>query len=195
MKVGLKNIALILFIGIVAANLSGCETLKKKFIRKKSSKKVSPVLVPQDYRGIYPNDVLYNNHFNYWRAWTEDLINCLDTKASNKRERLAAARAVEDLQRMQDLLTGNKKEELTKYIKFYEGVQRKVELGQPGEIDASNIRNDLESRRRVIMRKFEPKEVKEYILKEEEAVKPIQTTEQTLPPSGKVLVEETLPEK
>ena len=189
MKAYLKTIASILLIGIVAVNLSGCETLKKKFIRKKSSKKVSPVLVPQDYRGIYPNDVLYSNHFNYWRTWTEDLINCLDTKASNKREKLAAARAVEDLERMQDLLTGDKKDELTKYIKFYEDVQRRVELGQPNDNDASRMMNDLESRRRVIMRKFEPKEVKAYILKEEEPVKPIQTTEQTLLPPG------TLPKK
>ncbi len=181
MKVYLKTIASILFIGIVAVNLSGCETLKKKFTRKQSLKKVSPVLVPYDYKGIYPNDVLYSNHFNYWRTWTEDLINCLDTKASNKREKLAAARAIEDLERMQDLLTGDKKYELTKYIKFYEDVQRRVELGQPNDNDSSSIRNDLESRRRVIMRKFEPKEVKAYILKEEEPVKPIQTTEQTLP--------------
>lgn len=181
MKLCLKGIASILFIGIVAANLSGCETLKKKFIRKQTSKKVSPVLVPQDYRGTYSNDVLYGNHFNYWRTWTEDLINCLDTKASNKREKLAAARAVEDLERMQDLLTGDKKAELTEYIKFYEDVQKKVELGQPNDNDASRMKNDLESRRRVIMRKFEPKEVKAYILKEEEPMKPIQTTEQTLP--------------
>lgn len=189
MKNAFKKIALLLTIGVIAVHLSGCETLKKKFVRKKSPTKVTPVLVPQDYKGIYPNDVLYSNHFNYWRSWTEDLINCLDTKASNKREKLAAARAVEDLQRMQDLLTGPKKEELTKYIKFYEGVQREVELGQPDNAVASNIRNDLESRRRVIMRKFEPKEVKEYILREEEPVKPIHTTEQTLSPAG------TLPEK
>src|SRR3989338_2813822 len=144
MKNGFKKIALLLSIGVIAMNLSGCETLKKKFIRKQSPKKVSPVLVPQDYRGIYPNDILYSNHFNYWRTWTEDLINCLDTKASNKREKLAAARAVEDLERMQDLLTGDKED-------------------------------------------------KAYILKEEETVKPIRTTEQTLPPTGKVLAEETLP--
>lgn len=181
MNSGSKKLALVLSVILMTAGLSGCESLKKKFIRKKPPKKVSPVLFPQDYKGIYPNDVLYSNHFNYWRAWTEDLIDCLDTKASNKRERLAAARAVEDLQRMQDLLTGEKKGELTKYIKFYQDVQRKVKLGQPNDIDASKMRNDLESRRRVIMREFEPKEVKAYILKEEEPIKPISTTEQTLP--------------
>jgi len=179
MKNNYRKVALILLV-LFTLSLSGCETLKKKFIRKQPPKKISPVLVPKDYRG-YPNDVLYSNHFNYWRAWTEDLINCLDTQGSNKRERLAAARAVEDLQRMQELLIEPKKEELSKYIKFYEGVQKKMDLGQPNGIDASEIRGDLESRRRVIMRQFEPKEVKAFILKEEEPIKPIQTTEQTLP--------------
>jgi len=181
MKNGYKKIALLLSLGIIVISLTGCETLKKKFIRKQSKKKVTPVLVPQDYRGIYPNDVLYSNHFNYWRTWTEDLIDCIDTKGSNKREVLAASRAIEDLQRMQELLTGPKKDELTKYIRSYENIQRKVELGQPSEIDASKIRSDLESSRRVIMRKFEPKEVKSFILKEEEPIKPIQIIEQTMP--------------
>ncbi|MDD4879815.1 MAG: hypothetical protein PHR22_05125 [Candidatus Omnitrophica bacterium] len=181
MRIAYKKAVLILAVAVAAMNMSGCETLKKKFVRKQSPKKVTPVLFPQDYKGIYPNAVLYSNHFNYWRSWTEDLMDCLDTQGSNKRERLAAARAVEDLQRMQDLLTAEKKEELTKYIKFYKGVQKKMDFGQPSKMEASSIRSDLESRRRVIMRKFEPSEVKAFILKEEEPIKPIQTTEQTLP--------------
>ncbi|MDD5072508.1 MAG: hypothetical protein PHX64_00975 [Candidatus Omnitrophica bacterium] len=181
MRVAYKKAVLILAVAVAVINMSGCETLKKKFTRKQSPKKVTPVLQPQNYKGIYPNAVLYSNHYNYWRTWTEDLMDCLDNQGSNKRERLAAARAVEDLQRMQDLLTGAKKEELAKYIKFYQGVQKKVDFGQPGKVEASSIRSDLESRRRVIMRKFEPSEVKAFILKEEEPIKPIQITEQTLP--------------
>ncbi len=181
MRIACKKTVLVLVVAMAVVNISGCEALKKKFVRKQSTKKVTPVLVPQDYKGIYPNAVLYSNHFNYWRSWTEDLMDCLDTQGSNKREKLAAERAVEDLQMMQSLLTAEKKEELAKYIKFYEGVQKKMELGQPEKMEASSIKNDLESRRRVIMRKFEPKEVKAYILKEEEPLKPIQTTEQTLP--------------
>ena len=181
MRIAYKKTVLILAVAVAVINMSGCETLKKKFTRKQNTKKVTPVLVPQDYKGIYPNAVLYSNHFNYWRSWTEDLMDCLDTQGSNKRERLAATRAVEDLQRMQELLTAEKREELTKYIKFYEDLQKKMELGQPDKMEASSIKSDLESRRRVIMRQFEPKQVKAYILKEEEPIKPIQTMEQTLP--------------
>ena len=181
MRIAHKKAVLVLAVAIAVMNMSGCETLKKKFTRKQNPKKVTPVLVPQDYRGIYPNAVLYSNHFNYWRSWTEDLMDCLDTQGSNKREKLAAARAVEDLQRMQELLTAEKKEELTRYIKFYEGVQKRVELGQPDKMEASSLKSDLESRRRVIMRQFEPTVVKAYILKEEEPIKPIRTTEESLP--------------
>ncbi len=166
---------------LTVSGLCGCESLKKKFVRKAPPKKVTPVLMPQDYKNVYPNDVLYNNHFTYWRTWTEDLMEGLRTKGSNKREVLAATRAVEDLQRMQDLLKSPKKEELDKYIKFYQTVRRKVELGQPTDVKASEMAGDLESRRRVIIRLFDPKEVKPFILQEEEPIKPIRTIEQSLP--------------
>lgn len=181
MKNGFKKIALILFINIIVLNLSGCETLKKKFIRKpKAGKKVSPVLVPQDYKGIYPNSALYDNHFIYWRTWTDDLMDCLSNESSNKRQVLAANRAVEDLERMQDLLKSPKKEALAAHIKVYERVLDKVRLVRPNKVLADSLWHDLETQRRLIIMEFEPKEVKAFILKEEEPIKPLQTIEQTL---------------
>jgi len=178
----LKRFSLLLLLAVLVLNLSGCETLKKKFIRKqKGTKKVSPVLVPQDYKGIYANEVLYDNHFIYWRTWTEDLMNCLENESSNKRQVLAASRAVEDLERMQDLLNSPKKEALEPHIKVYERILNKVRLGRPNEAVASSMWHDLESQRRVIIRQFEPKEVKAFILNEAEPIKPLKTIEQTLP--------------
>lgn len=181
MRTAAKKILTFMLAISLGLGLCGCETLKKKFIRKRSPKKITPVMMPQDYKGVYTNDVLYNNHFTYWRTWTEDLIDCLKTQGSNKREVLAAERAVEDLQRMQDLLNSPKKEELDKYIEFYESVQKKMGLGQPNEVQASKLVSDLESRRRVIIRLYETKAVKPFIIKEEEAIKPLNTIEQTLP--------------
>ena len=68
-----------------------------------------------------------------------------------------------------------------KHIKFYESIQGRLKMGQPTEVQASKMISDLESRRRVIMRMFETKEVKPFILKEEEPIKPLNTIEQTLP--------------
>jgi hypothetical protein len=178
----LKRLGLLLILTVIILNLSGCETLKKKFSRKpKAGKKVSPVLVPQDYKGIYPNSVLYDNHFIYWRTGTEDLMNCLQNKLSNKRQVLAASRAVEDLERMQDLLNSPKKEALEPHIKVYERVLGKVRLGRPNDALADSMWHDLENQRRLIIREFEPTAVKAFILREEEPIKPLQTIEQTLP--------------
>jgi len=181
MRRSLKKAVPVLLLVCMCMSMTGCETLKKKFVKKHPQKKVTPVMYPQDYKGVYTNDVLYNNHFNYWRTWTEDLIDCLKTKGSSKREVLAATRAVEDLQRMQDLLNSPKKEELEKYVKFYESVRMKVGLGQPTDVQASRLVGDLDSRRRVIMRLFETKTVKPFIISEEESIKPLNTIEQTLP--------------
>ncbi|MDD5424547.1 MAG: hypothetical protein PHR74_04640 [Candidatus Omnitrophica bacterium] len=181
MRRSLKKAVPVLLLVCMCMSMTGCETLKKKFVKKHPQKKVTPVMYPQDYKGVYTNDVLYNNHFNYWRTWTEDLIDCLKTKGSSKREVLAATRAVEDLQRMQDLLNSPKKEDLEKYVKFYESVRKKVELGQPTDVQASRLVGDLDSRRRVIMRLFETKTVKPFIISEEESIKPLNTIEQTLP--------------
>lgn len=180
-----KPVALLMAIFFIL-NLSGCETLKKKFTRPpRPGKKAGVVLVPQDYKGIYPNDVLYNNHFVYWRTETEDLIDCLTTKGSNKREVLAAKRAVEDLDRMKDLLISPKKEALGPHIKLYQRVLNKVEIGQPNEVDAAGIRHDLEREKRVILREFDTKEVRAFIIKDDLSPPPLQTIEQTLEDADK----------
>lgn len=177
-----RGLGLLLVFSVLVLSLSGCETLKRKFTRKpKGTKKTSAVLVPQDYKGIYSNEVLYDNHFIYWRTWTEDLMDCLVNRSANKRQVLAASRAVEDMERMQDLLKSPKKEALEPHIKVYERILNKVRLGRPTEAVAASMWHDLESQRRVIIREFEPKEVKAFILKEEEPIKPLKTTEQTLP--------------
>lgn len=108
-------------------------------------------------------------------------MNCLENESSNKRQVLAASRAVEDLERMQDLLNSPKKEALEPHIKVYERILNKVRLGRPNEAVASSMWHDLESQRRVIIRQFEPKEVKAFILNEAEPIKPLKTIEQTLP--------------
>ncbi|MFH0771297.1 MAG: hypothetical protein V1933_01605 [Candidatus Omnitrophota bacterium] len=160
---------------------SGCETLKRKFIRKpKNSKKTSPVLVPQDYKGIYPNSVLYSNHFIYWRVSTEDLIDCLTHGLSNKRQIEDVNVAIQNLEIMRSLLNSPKKEQLSSYIKFFEDTGKKLKEGQPNDIRSCRIKSDLESRRRVIMREFSSKEVKSFILKDEEPIKPISEIEQKL---------------
>lgn len=178
----LKKLVSLSLIVIFVLSLSGCATLKKKFVRPpKKGKKTTPVLVTQDYKGIYSNEVLYNNHFTYWKGWTEELMESLLSGLSNKRQVQSANLAIDDMKRMRDLLNSPKKEALSPHIKIYEYVSARVKLGQPSRMDAVRMRNELEKERRVVIREFETRKVKQFIIKEEEPIKPIATTEQTLP--------------
>ncbi len=100
---------------------------------------------------------------------------------SNKRQVQSANLALDDMKRMQDLLNSPKKEALSTHIKVYEDILEKLRLGQPNRVDAVKMANDLEKERRVIIREFETRKVKEFIIKEEEPIKPITTIEQTMP--------------
>lgn len=176
-KLILSGIAIIFIL-----NLTGCATLKKKFVRPpKKGKKTTPVLVTQDYKGIYSNEVLYNNHFTYWKGWTEELMESLLSGLSNKRQVQSANLAIDDLKRMQGLLNSPKKEALSPYIKVYEDMVKKLTMGQPNRVDAVRMANELGKERRIIIREFETRKVKAFIIKEEEPIKPIATIEQTLP--------------
>lgn len=182
MRDNLKRFVLLGIVVIFVLNLSACATLKKKFVRPpKKGKKTTPILVTQDYKGIYSNEVLYNNHFVYWRGWTEELMESLFSGLSNKRQVQNATAAIDDMKRMQDLLNSPKKEALSPHIKVYERILAKLKLGQPNRVDAVRMRNELEKERRVIIREFETRKAKGFIIKEEEPIKPITTTEQTLP--------------
>ena len=182
MRYNFKGLILLGVVVIFVLNLFGCTTLKKKFVRPpKKGKKITPILVMQDYKGIYSNEVLYNNHFVYWRGWTEELMESLFSGLSNKRQVQNANAAIDDMKRMQDLLNSPKKEALSPHIKVYEKILVKLKLGQPNRVDAVRMKNELEKERRVIIREFETRKVKEFIIKEEGPIKPISTTEQTLP--------------
>lgn len=177
----LKRFVLWTMIAVFILNLSGCATLRKKFVRPpKKTKKTTPVLVTQDYKGIYTSEVLYNNHFTYWKGWTEELMESLFSGLSNKRQVQSANLAIEDMKRMQDLLNTPKKEQLSSHIKIYEDILKKLKLGQPSRTDAVRMKNELEVQRRVIIREFETRKVKGFLIKEEEPIKPITTVEQTL---------------
>jgi len=78
----------------------------------------------------------------------------LANESSNKRQVLGASRAVEDLERMQDLLKSPKKEALEPHIKVYEPYWIKSALGRPNDALADSLWHDLETQRRLIIREF-----------------------------------------
>ncbi len=88
--------------------VSGCATLRKKFIRQKKKEdtvEVQPVLVPKEYPAPQKTaEGTYRRHYALWRAWLQDLQKALEEGGSDKRMRYILDQMRTQLAAMTDLL-------------------------------------------------------------------------------------------
>lgn len=99
--------------------LTGCETLRKKFTRKRKTidNKENVVIVPRDYdEHPFSSDVLYKQYFSYWKAWNQELIQSLGDQESFKRIMSSSQQAAANLKKMSSYLTDEKAGELNVYV-------------------------------------------------------------------------------
>lgn len=108
---------IILWVVLAAVLLSGCEPLRKKFIRQKKKgaedSSVTPILEPY----VYPEKAFdptreYKHHYNMWGVWYKEFVIALEEKASEKRQRYLLSQMMAQLEGMDQLLTDEKRMEL-----------------------------------------------------------------------------------
>lgn len=100
--------------------LTGCESLQKKFTRKRKSSKTQEemVIVPRDYEANpLANDVRYKQYFVYWKSWNQELVSALNDQASYKKIISCVEQARMNLEKMTTLLKDEKAKELDVYLK------------------------------------------------------------------------------
>lgn len=122
--------------------LTGCETLKRKFTRKRKQveNKENVVISPRDYNEHpFPPDVLYKQHFAYWKAWNQELLGSLNELNSLKRVVSSSQQSIMNLKKMSSCLQDEKAKGLNGYIKDLEKI----------EADIKNAHNVEDARMRV----------------------------------------------
>jgi len=94
---------------VVAA--SGCESFRKKFIRKKKSQpQEEMVIAPRDYsKEQLPSDQAYQKYYQYWRAWHQELISYLHQGSNQKKIASCFEQTLLNLDRMKKLLANEEK--------------------------------------------------------------------------------------
>jgi dsDNA-binding SOS-regulon protein len=123
-------ISLILICGVTS--LTGCETLKKKFTRKRKSQdsQEQVIIVPRDY-AAHPvaNDLLYKQYFTYWKSWNQELVASFEGNA-HKKIVDCAQQSLLNLQKMASFLKEEKAKELGVFIKKTEDLKADAEVSQ-----------------------------------------------------------------
>jgi len=119
---------LIVLSAILMIGLTGCEPLRKKFVRKKKqdrTKEVIPVLEPVDYpRDAYSVDSLYRHHYSLWKVWHKDLMVSLTEGDSDKRIIQTLDQLTLQLQSLQALVNVDRKDRLDEFIAQVQGIRK-----------------------------------------------------------------------
>jgi len=101
---------------IISCVSSGCEPLRKKFVRQKkkedTKREFIPVLDPIDYPArLHSTDEKYRHHYSLWQVWSKDLLGSLDSEGdSPKRQKYLLDQMSVQAQEMMNYVTGEKKQ-------------------------------------------------------------------------------------
>ncbi len=140
MKKTKKLLLIFLCVSLSSALLTGCETLRKKFTRKRKTtdNQEQVIIVPRDYNAHpFPSDVLYKQYFIYWKSWNQELITSLTDESSYRKVDDCVEQAVINLRKMSSYLDDDMAKKLGAYVKQTEDLK--------GDIEAS--RNMMSSQR------------------------------------------------
>lgn len=124
---------------------SGCQNIRKKFIRKKKYKKEVPVYVNFKDYSHKPSRKAYVNYYLFVRGWLEDLAEALKKGISYKRQKRAINQAIMNLEQIITFYNPDGKE---KIYSVYEELQalREMIVKDP---------NMSETKRNALVRKIE----------------------------------------
>lgn len=152
----------------LALGLAGCETLPKKFIRKKKQPKHTPSAVYLDegeYQKQFTNEYYYKTHFTLWRTWHDDILSNL--AGNSKKLKRASEEAYSHLDQMHAYLKPEAQARLKPQLDELGRLRSKFEQGSLTRSDASAMRSDVERIRRLVSNDFYYDKVKADILQDQ----------------------------
>jgi hypothetical protein len=163
----MKKTTTFLILAALLAGVSGCETLPKKFIRKKKEPAYRPSTVLLDegpYQKQYSNEYYYKQHFTLWRTWHSELI----TQLGGNHRQVARA-AQESLGHMQDMnryLKPERQTEMAPLLEEMGKITKRIEAGTYSKTDALAMRSDIERVQRQVASNFYYDKIKQDLIED-----------------------------
>lgn len=168
-KSRMRVLAFFLCLGVLMSSAGGCAPLRRKFTRKKQKKaqqtEFIPVLDPIDYPArMVSAEERYQSHYSLWKVWQEELIQEIDHKGSDKKQRYLLAQVIVQMEEMQKWLTQEKKATLGTFIAEFQRIAQMYAEPKPMR-NMLSIKKQIESNVKKIRGQFQPSAVKEFLIK------------------------------
>jgi hypothetical protein len=147
---------------VVAINLAGCDSVQRKFTRKKKTVKAPRIVQEQKYVKK-PSPELYEKHFAYWQSWSSEILQ--DLGDNRKKDRQCIEQIIGQVNDMKNILIPSKGDELAKHIKRYEEVRDIINREELSQYNKSFVLTTLDREDRLIKNEFCISKVKNYLKK------------------------------
>lgn len=152
---------------LIAAALSGCASMQRKFTRKKKEEpKRSVVYIDEgQYKKKFSNDYYYKSHYTLWKSWQSDWMDLLG--GNNKKLERAAQETVGHLESLHGYLKDEKAAELAPMLEELKKMRVQVESGHPSRSEQPAMRGDLERLKRLVANDFYYDRIKDDLKSDE----------------------------
>ena len=151
--------------GLLTLQLSGCESLQRKFTRKRAKgPSPTPIINFQDCsRAMTPAD-RYRKHYMLFDYWNDNLIDALQAKTVNaKRLHRSSTEALSELSTLQGLLNEDAARQLAPLVEARAALDRQLQGPSPNTAQADSLRRTAEAQARRMNRDFFWRDVKDQL--------------------------------
>ncbi len=152
-------IGLVFFVGVN----SGCESLHRKFTRKKkvgiSEAQSAVILDPIDYPDkVKSATEIYKQQYSLWKVWQSDLPNVIMENANEKKVRYVLGQMKEQLLAMQALLKEELRPQMDPYLKEIDSLFLEFEKS-PAFRNKDDILSRIQRLGRDVRNRFSPDKI------------------------------------
>lgn len=144
-------------------NLTGCETLAKKFRRKPKKTVKMPRMYQIKKYEKKPTPELYKKHYAYWESWQSELIQVIGN--NRKKDLLCIDQIISNLRDMQNILVPDKGKDMESHIDKLIKVREMIVSTDLTKANAGYAVRILEREDRLITKYFAYRKVKNFLKK------------------------------
>lgn len=149
---------------LLSAGVLGCESVQRKFIRKrKEAPRPSPIVQFRDYREAMDALERYRKHFVLFQYWNGELLRSLGSGMSLKAARHVSGEALQELRTLRGLLTEPAGASLDPMIAQRQQIHERLMNGTYMPSQPGPLRQTLDTQTRLIYRDFTWRDVQERL--------------------------------
>ena len=166
-KSNLIKLFCLILVSAVVITSSGCEPLRKKFVRQKKKdqkEEFVPVLDPIDYPAtVYSPENEYKKAYGLWKVWNKEFLYEIETGENDKRQLYLLNEGIAQLEEMKKVVRVEKQAKLVQVISVLGSLREQYDMSALVR-RSSAIKRTVEQNAKIILNELNPIVMKDSLI-------------------------------